>query len=97
MDLPDPINATAYNRTLKNISSFSVNLEEQQTKEAAYRLNKLVLGEEPENIELPPAGHMIAQSAVSVDGTWQRRGHCSKIRVVFVISMRTGEVIDHLL
>ena len=94
MDLPAPINATAYNRALKNTSSVSVKLAEQQMKEAADRLKKIVLDEEPENIELSPAGDMIAQVAVSVDGTWQRRGHCSKIGVVFVISIRTGEVID---
>ena len=40
MDLPAPINATAYNRTLKNISSVSVKLAEQQMKEAAGRLKK---------------------------------------------------------
>ena len=96
MDLPAPINATAYNRTLKNISSVSVKLAEQQMKAAAYRLKKIVLDEEPENIELSPAGDMIAQVAVSVDGKWQRRGHCSKIGVVFVISIRTGEVIDYI-
>ena len=84
MDLPAPINATAYNRTLINISSVSVKLAEQQMKEAADRLKKLVLDEEPENIELSPAGDMIAQVAVSVDGTWQRTSHCSKIGVVFV-------------
>ena len=40
MDLPAPINPTAYNRTLKNISSVSVKLAEQQMKEAAGRLKK---------------------------------------------------------
>lgn len=34
--------------------------------------------------------------AVTVDGTWQRRGHASKIGVVFVISVRTGEVLDYV-
>ena len=31
---------------------------------------------------------------VTVDCTWQRRGHTSKIGVVFVISVPTGEVLD---
>ena len=34
-------------------------------------------------------------TAVSVDGTWQKRGHCSKTGVVFVMSVDTGEVIDY--
>ena len=96
MDLPALINVTAYNRTLKNIYSVSVKLAEQQMKEAADRLKKLVLDEETENIELSPAGDTIAQVAVSVDGTWQRRDHCSKIGVVFMISIRTGGVIDYI-
>ena len=32
---------------------------------------------------------------MTVDGTWQRRGHNSKNGVVFVISMETGEVLDY--
>ena len=39
-------------------------------------------------------GSKVAQVAVSVDGTWQKRGHTSKIGVVFVISIDTGEVLD---
>ena len=65
-------------------------------KEAVERLKKVVLEEEPENIELSPAGGMMAQVVVSLDETWQRRGHCSKIGVVFGISIRTGEVIDYI-
>ena len=36
----------------------------------------------------------VAKVAVTVDGTWQRRGHTSKIGVVFIISVETGEVLD---
>ena len=39
---------------------------------------------------------MIAKVAVTVDDTWQRLGNCSKIGVVFVISVITGEVIDYV-
>ena len=35
------------------------------------------------------------QAAVTVDGTWQKRGHSSKIGVVFVISVDTGEILDY--
>ena len=37
----------------------------------------------------------ILQAAVTVDGTWQKRGHSSKIGVVFVISVDTGEILDY--
>ena len=37
---------------------------------------------------------MIASVAVTVDGTWQRRGHCLKYGILFVISVLSGEVLD---
>ena len=40
-------------------------------------------------------GVIIANVDVSVDGTWQRRGHNSKTGVVFIISILTGEVLDY--
>ena len=40
-------------------------------------------------------GKEIAEVAVSVDGTWQKRGHSSKFGVVFVLSIRTGKVLDY--
>ena len=36
----------------------------------------------------------VAKVAASVDGTWQKRGHNSKIGVVFILSVDTGEVLD---
>lgn len=39
-------------------------------------------------------GGKIADVKVSVDGTWQRRGHCSKLGVKFIISIDTGDVLD---
>lgn len=37
----------------------------------------------------------MANVAVTVDGTWQKIGHSSKIGVVFVISVDTGEILDY--
>lgn len=39
-------------------------------------------------------GFEVAEVAVSVDGTWQKQGHSSKIGVVFVIAIKTGEILD---
>ena len=38
---------------------------------------------------------LIANVAVTVDNTWQKRGHSSKIGVVFVISVLNGEILDY--
>ena len=48
----------------------------------------------PEDIVIDENSRMIAKTATTVDGTWQRRGHCSKIGVVFVLAVSTGEVLD---
>ena len=52
--------------------------------------------ENPESVtmlELPDK-KIAADVAVSVDGTWQKRGHNSRIVVVFILSIGTGEVLD---
>ena len=33
---------------------------------------------------------------MTVDSTWQKRGHASKIGVIFVISVDTGEILDYV-
>ena len=63
--------------------------------DASSRLRAIIQEEEPENIHEGEHGKIIANVAVSVDGTWQKRGHSSKIGVVFVISVRTGEILDY--
>ena len=35
-----------------------------------------------------------ANMVVSIDGTWQKRGHNTQTGVVFAISIITGEVLD---
>ena len=56
---------------------------------------KLTATETPEKVKVTADGN-IADVAVTVDGTWQKRGHSSKIGVVFVISVRTGEILDYV-
>ena len=64
--------------------------------EAAERLKNLTATETPERGEVTADGDIIADVAVTVDGTWQKRGHSSKIGVVFVISVKTGEILDYV-
>ena len=63
-------------------------------EEACERLKQKVAEEEPDNIMIDKDGNRIAKVAVSVDGRWQKWGHSSKIGVVFVMSVLTGEVLD---
>ena len=56
--------------------------------------------ENPESVtmllELPDK-KIVADVAVSVDGTWQKRGHSSRIGVVFILLVDTGEVQDYVI
>ena len=36
----------------------------------------------------------VADVAVSVDSTWQKHGHSSRILVAFILLIDTGEVLD---
>jgi len=50
--------------------------------EAAERLTQLVSSEEEDSV-VEINGQKATKVAVSIDGTWQKRGHSSKIGVVF--------------
>ena len=96
LDLLVPVTKKPFNNILNLPSKQSEKQAEVIMKEAADRLKYVTLEEEPENIECDKDGNIIAHVAVTVDGTWQKRGHSSKIGVVFVISVRTGEVLDYI-
>ena len=96
MDLPRPVAPSCYSNILKNLSTCSVEQTNNIMKESANRLRDIIAKEEPENIETDEKGNMIAKVSVAVDGTWQKHEHSSKIGIVFVISLRTGEVLDYI-
>ena len=60
---------------------------------AAERMRNKMLKEEPDQIE--DGGDIIACVPVTVDATWQKSGHSSKLGIVFVISVDTGEILDY--
>jgi len=64
-------------------------------REAGARLHALVEKDDPESMHVNVNGVPIANVAVSIDGTWQNRGHTSKIGVSFVLSVLTGEILDN--
>lgn len=96
LDLPKPIHHKPYDKIIRDLSKNAQNLAERKMKDAADRLVQIVKEEDPANIEKTADGHIIANVAVTIDGTWQRRGHSSKNGVVFILSVRTGEVLDYV-
>ena len=77
----------------KVISSTAVNKAESAMKKKHNRIS-LCVDEYPEDTFVNNNCVIGANMAVSIDGTWQKRGHNSKTGVVFAISIITGEVLD---
>ena len=66
---------------------------EKVLNEAANNLKRFTEINNPENI-VNINNKQVAKVAVTVDGTWQiKRGYNSKIGVVFILSVDTGEVL----
>ena len=95
LNLPPPVMKASYNKHLKDIKAALVVQAENKMNEAAARLVNMVKAEEPSKVIKLEDGKEVGQIAVTVDGTWQKRGHTSKIGVVFILSVRTGEVLDY--
>ena len=94
MELPPPVTKKAYNQHMKKIEKRAVNNAEKLMYEAAERLCRLASSEDEHSV-VGINGHTATKVAVSIDGTWQKRGHSSKIGVVFAVSVRTGEILDY--
>ena len=94
INLPPPMAKEAYQNHLIQIEKATKRNAEEVMKDAAKRLRDKVSIEHPNDIEMD-GEEVIANVAVTVDGTWQKRGHSSKIGVVFVISVLTGEILDY--
>ena len=65
---------------------------EKVLNEAVNNLKRFTQINNPENIV--NINKQVAKVAVTLDGTWQKRGHNSKFGVVFILSVDTGEVLD---
>lgn len=86
MGIPQPISRKSYEKYTTTTASSSVDLAEKLMNEAAQRLR---------DVDVDTNSTTVKDVAVSVDGTWQKRGHNSKIGVVFIIAMQTGEILDY--
>ena len=54
-------------------------LAEKYLNDSAQRLKLHTIAENPGNIEVTDKDKLIAKVSVTVDGTWQKRGHSSKM------------------
>ena len=89
LNLPKPVNNNPYGVILKKLHKKSGEMSENMMKEAAQRLFFYIENNSPENIMLCNEKY-VAKVAVTVDGTWQKRGFSLKIGVVFIISVELG-------
>ena len=72
MNLPPPLAKNAYNEHLKKIEQASIKNAEEIMQGAAKQLREKIAKEQPDNIE--------DENDVEIaKGTWQKRGHSSKI------------------
>ena len=92
MNLPSPLASASYARHLKSTTSIAREEAENQMKDAASRVRNLVLRQNPNADKQDKDGAISV--AVSLDGTWQKRGYSSKYGVVVAILVETGEVVD---
>lgn len=93
MNLPSPVTSNAFHDHLNKIENASREQCEIVLNQASGRLRQEILSENPEVVFEDIDGAL--PCSVTVDGTWQKRGHSSKIGVVFIISVKTGEVLDY--
>lgn len=79
MDLPPPVQKSAYNRSLEKIANSVSNVASTSMLNATQQ-----------EIEMTGQSHL----TVSGDGSWKTRGHSSKIGITSVIGVESGKVLD---
>ena len=82
LDLPPPVLQPSYSKISNNLSMVSRTMAEVSMKEVAQRLVEIIMDRSPDDIQVEEDGRIIANVAVTIDGTWQKRGHASKHGVV---------------
>lgn len=84
MNMPPPVGTKPYARHTKAILRAAKDVAEMSTNDAAKEIHNSKTQNAKE----------IVKTAVSCDGTWQRRGFSSLHGCVTAISMETGKVLD---
>ena len=94
MNLPKPVSKRSYNRLQKLLAEKAREITDGMLAKSSKKLFDLTKKNHPEKI-VEHENKEYAKVAVSVDGTWMKRGHQSKLGVTFVQSVETGEVLDY--
>ena len=71
MGLSPPVSNKNYNQHVKKIEEAAIANAEDVMKEAADRLRNITVNESPQNLHTQEEGTVLADVAVTVDGTWQ--------------------------
>ena len=82
MNMPRPMTNRCYDKIVTTVSNSAQLVAKETMEDAAKEIRNF-----SDNTE-------IVDTAVSCDGSWQRRGYSSLNGVVTVISMTTGKVLD---
>ena len=80
MNIPKPLTKNSYNKLIKTVSECAKIVEKETMIDAVK--------------EISQSSSSIIDTAVSVNGSWQRRGFSSLNGVVTAISMDTGKIFD---
>ena len=93
MNIPSPLSKQGVADNMLYIEAKLVENAESLLCDAAQHLRGILCANDPPIINEDP--DQAIPCAVTVDGTWQRRGHMSKIGVVFVMSVVIGDILDY--
>ena len=88
-----PVTDKAYAKHLNIISDAAKAEATENMLQAAKRVRDIILERNPELASEDEDGAVPA--AITIDGTWHKRGFSSKYGVVVAISVETGEVLDY--
>ena len=86
MNLSKPISKTQYDKANEKLLRAYQDACFQSCKEAAFETTAKLGG----------GSDSVTDCQVSVDGTWQKRGHSSLNGVVTIISKESGKCLDHI-
>ena len=85
MNMPKPMTANNYDKIVSQVTECVKSVAEQTIVDAA---------EEIRNGQNPDSSETVIDTAISCDGSWQRRSYSSLNGVVTAISMQTGKILD---
>ena len=87
MNMASPMTKKNYDNLTSDIHLAYVGASQESMLKASEEIRCRIIGTNS-------PGEMVADSDVSLDGTWQKRGHSSVNGVVMAISKETGKCVD---